>query len=133
MKSKLEQKAILNSYKTFLKNLNSQTQIIISSKKTDVSNHLEELLKNTKENSQIYEMCKDYIDLINNIIYQKGVVTKEFYIVIKNSNNINNEILKITEQLTACGNLVNLCTKEQIMMLLNNYLNKRIMNLRISD
>ena len=76
LKSQLEQKAILSSYKTFLKNLNSEIQIIISSKKTDVSTHLDEILKNTKENPTIYEMSKDYIDLINNIIEQKGTDRK---------------------------------------------------------
>ena len=109
LKSQLEQKAILNSYRLFLKNLNSETQIIISSKKTDVSNHLNEILENTKENPLIYEMSRDYIDLVNNIIYQKNTITKEFYIVIKVSNNLQNDILKIKEYLSTCGNFVEEC------------------------
>ena len=52
LKSQLEQKAILNSYKLFLKNLNSKIQIIISNRKTDVSGHFDEIIKNTNENSQ---------------------------------------------------------------------------------
>lgn len=128
LKSQLEQKAILNSYKIFLKNLNSEIQIIISSKKTDVSSHLDEVLKNTKENPQLYEMSKDYIELINNVIEQKGAITKGFYIVIPHSSNINNEILKITESLSMCGNYVEECSKNEVMFLLENYLNKRMMN-----
>ena len=128
LKSSLEQNAILNSYKLFLKSLNSEIQIIVSSKKTDVSKHLDEILKNTKENPIIYEMSKDYIELVNSIIEQKGTITKEFYIVIKSSSNVQNEILKITERLTACGNFVEECSKEQVISLLRNFLNKRLMN-----
>ena len=129
LKSKLEQEAILNSYKLLLKNLNSETQIIVSSKKTDVSRHLDEVRKNTKENPQIYEMSKDYIELVNNIIEQKNTITKEFYIVLKSSNNEENDVLKITEQLGTCGNYVEECSKEQIESLLKNFLNKRLVNM----
>lgn len=129
LKSQLEQKAILNSYKIFLKNLNSEIQIIVSSKKTDVSKHLDEILKNTKENPLIYEMSRDYIELINNIIEQKGTITKEFYIVIRSSNNIQNDILKITEYLSVCGNFIEECSKIEIINLLKNFLNKRQMNI----
>lgn len=129
LKSQLEQKSILNSYKLFLKNLNSETQIIISSKKTDVSKHLDEILKNTKENPKIHEMSKDYIQLVNNIIEQKGTITKEFYIVIKESNNLQNDILKIREYLANCGNHVEECSKEEVLSLLKNFLNKRLMNI----
>lgn len=129
LKSQLEQKAILNSYRLFLKNLNSETQIIISSKKTDVSNHLNEILENTKENPLIYEMSRDYIDLVNNIIYQKNTITKEFYIVIKVSNNLQNDILKIKEYLSTCGNFVEECSRLEIVSILKNYLNKRLVNL----
>lgn len=129
LKSQLEQNAILNSYKLFLKNLNSEIQILVSSKKTDVSNHLDKILKNTKENSPIYEMSKDYIDLINNIIEQKGTISKEFYIIMRCSENTQNDILKITEHLITCGNDVQECSNEQIIALLSNFLNKRLMNI----
>ena len=133
LKSNLEQKAILNSYKLFLKNLNSEVQIVVSSQKTDVSKHLEEVLKNTKENPPIYEMSKDYIELINTIIQQKGAITKNFYIVIKSSSNVSNDILKITETLNACGNIVERCSKEETINLFKNFLNKRLMNIAINS
>lgn len=128
LKSQLEQKAILNSYKLFLKNLNSKIQIIISNKKTDVSRHLDEILKNTNENSPIYEMSNDYINLINQIISEKGTITREFYIVIQVTDNIENEVLKIKEYLLNCGNSVSECSKNQILDLLQNFLNKRLIN-----
>lgn len=128
LKSELEQKAILNSYKLFLKNLNSEIQIIVSSKKTDVSAHLDKVFQITKENPQILEMSKDYIDLVNSLVEQKGTITKDFYIVLPFSNNINNDVLKITESLMLCGNDVEDCKKDEIISLLKNFLNKRIIN-----
>ena len=128
LKSKLEQKAILNSYKLFLKNLNSKIQIIISSRKTDVSAHIDEIIKNTNENPLIKEMSKDYIELINQIIEQKGTITKEFYIVMPYSSNIENEIVIISENLSLCGNYIEECSKDEVTFLLKNFLNKRLIN-----
>lgn len=113
----------------FLKNLNSKIQIIVISKKTDVSQHLNQILKNTNENSPIYEMSQDYIQLVNQIIHAKGTITKEFFIILPVTDNIENEIDKMTEYLYRCGNLVEQCTKKQIIELLKNFTNKRIMNL----
>ena len=129
LKSEQEQIAILDSYKLFLKNLNSKIQIIILSKKADVSQHLNEVLKNTKENSPIYEMSEDYIQLVKQLINVKGIITKEFYIVLPVTQNIQNEIEKITEYLGHCGNFVEFCKKEQILEILSNFTNKRLLNL----
>lgn len=121
--------SILNSYELFLKNLNSKIQIIVISRKTDVSQHLNEILKNTKENSQIYEMSQEYIQLVKQLINTKGTITKEFYIILPVTNNVENEIDKIIELLSHCGNLVERCSKNEIIDLLKNYTNKRVMNL----
>ena len=121
--------SILNSYELFLKNLNSKIQIIVISKKTDVSQHLNEILKNTKEDSQIYEMSQEYIQLVKQLIQSKGTITKEFYIVLPTNDNVENEIDKIVELLSHCGNLVERCCNKEIIDLLKNYTNKRMMNL----
>ena len=73
-------------------------------------------------------MSKDYIELVNSIVEQKGTITKDFYIVLPFSNNINNDVLKITESLMLCGNDVEDCKKDEIISLLKNFLNKRIIN-----
>lgn len=128
LKSQLEQKAILKSYQSFLKNLNSEIQIVIMSRNTDVSQHLEEILKNTKENPPLKEMSEDYIQLVKRVITEKGTITKEFYLVIPVTQNIENEILKIREYLGQCGNVVEVCKQEEIIVLLKNFLNKRYRN-----
>ena len=71
----------------------------------------------------------DLVELINNIIEQKGTISKEFYIILRSSKNIQNDILKITEYLTICGNDVQECSNEEIIYLLNSLLNKRLMNI----
>jgi len=129
LKSKLEQKAILAQYKLFLKNLNSKIQIIISSKKTDISYHLDEIYKSTNENSKIKEMSEDYILFLRQIVLEKGAITKEFYIVIEDSDNTNNEINKIIEYLQGCGNDVQTCNESEINNLLKNFVNKRLQNI----
>lgn len=125
----MEQIAILNSYELFLKNLNSKIQIVVLSKKTDVSQHLDEIRKNTKENSPIYEMSEDYIHLIQDLIQAKNTISKEFYLIIPVNHNVENEIDKMTEYLERCGNEVQKCTKEQSLNLLKNFINKRLLNI----
>ena len=131
LKSMLEQKAILYEYQNFLKNINSQMQILISSQKTDVSNHLNQVYKFTKENPSISVMSKDYINLVNKIVSEKNTITKTFYIILDSNPNIQNDILKISECLMNCGNEVEMCTKEDIKKLITNYTNKRLQNLML--
>ena len=45
LKSDFEKKAILNSYKAFLKNCNFDIQIIIKSKQEDISKNIKEIEK----------------------------------------------------------------------------------------
>ena len=129
LKSQLEQKAILSQYKLFLKNISSKIQIVVSSKKTDVSSHISEIQRFAKDNPQLYEMSQDYINLIYQIVSEKGATTKDFYIIIENDNNAENEIMKAKEYLSGCGNEVDKCTKEEIFYLIKNYTNKRLENL----
>jgi len=126
LKSSLEQNAILNAYKNLLKNLNSKIQIIISSKRTNIYDHIDEILRFTKENSQLQEMSEDYINLIKQIVAEKGSVTKAFYFVIEESSNSANEELKIIEYLGACGNEAYRASEEEIESLIKNYTNKRV-------
>lgn len=129
LKSTLEQSSILNQYKLFLKNLNSKIQIIILSKKTDISYHLEKLLKATNEGEGIIAMKNDYINLLKSIVREKGSITKEFYISVEENPNIENEVMKIKEYLNGCGNEVEKCSNEEIQNVLRHFVNKRICNL----
>ena len=66
LKSELEKKSIINSCKIFLKTCNFDIQILIQSKKEDLSGHIENIQKITqKENNKIIkEYSKEYLKFI---------------------------------------------------------------------
>ena len=57
LKSNLEKEAILNSYKLFLKTCNFDIQILIQSKKEDLSKHISKI---KKINNEKKEKIKNY-------------------------------------------------------------------------
>ncbi len=129
LKSELEQNSILMHYKSFLTNLDSKIQIIISSHKTDVSSHVEIVSKVTKENPKIKDAVNDYIDLVYSIVNQQGAITKDFYIAIEASTNIENEVMKVKEALIQCGNESVIPSIQEIEELIRTYINKRVQNI----
>ena len=66
LKSDLEKKTILNSYKIFLKTCNFNIQILIQSNKVDLTQNILNIQKNIqeKENSNLEDLSKDYIQFI---------------------------------------------------------------------
>lgn len=141
LKSELEKEAILNSYKLFLKTFNFDLQILIQSKKEDLSKHIScvESQKNN-ESKKIQNISQNYIDYILDLNKKKKSSTKNFYIIIE-SNNINKEIenfeeiacdelnekyLKIKDCLSRCGNMIiNITKKEEIKDILFSFLNSQ--------
>ena len=138
LKSELEKEAILNSYKIFLKTCNFDIQILIQSNKEDISKHIS-YIKNQIEkenNKEILELSKKYIEFIQKINKEKKSSSKNFYIIIKNSNkkeNIQEEIIiqdlnekffKIKECLSRCGNIAQeYDTKKEIKEIISSFLN----------
>ena len=72
LKSELEKDAILNSYKLFLKTFNVDLQILIQSKKEDLSKHIScvEFQKNN-ENKKLQKISQQYIDYITELNKKK--------------------------------------------------------------
>lgn len=135
LKSNLEKEAILNSYKTFIKSCNFDLQILIQSRKEDLTNHINKL----KENSLYPEIKEKYLKYIKELNQNKKSSNKNFYIIIKkttsNTNNLQTvaiqslqeEFYKIKELLARCGNVVSEFTKEeQIREILFSFLNSRL-------
>ena len=120
LKSELEKKSILNSYKTFLKTCNFDIQILIQSNKENLSDHINKIRKQMKKeenlnNFNIKNFSKKYIDFINKKNKEKNSSSKNFYILIKSQENIENQpkaiiqdlkdnYLKIKDSLSRCGN-----------------------------
>lgn len=141
LKSEIEKKAILNSYKLFLKTYNSDLQIIIQSKKEDLSKHISNIeFQMINENKKIKNISQNYIDYINELNKRKKSSTKNYYIIIKNNKNNNdienyetiasNELtekyLKIKDTLSRCGNIViDINERNEIINILFSFLNSQ--------
>ena len=83
LKSDLEKKTILNSYKIFLKTCNFNIQILIQSNKVDLTQNILNIQKNIqeKENSNLEDLSKDYIQFIKKFNNSKKSSTKHFYLI----------------------------------------------------
>ena len=139
LKSDLEKKSILNSYKIFLKTCNFNIEILIQSKREDLEKHINNIRKNTniKENKYLEKLENEYIKYISEINIKKKSSTKEYYIIISKNkeNNIIDDIIKnelkenffkIKECLSRCGNQVNeISSKDEIIKILYSFFNTR--------
>lgn len=120
LKSDLEKKSILSSYKNFLKSCEFEIQILIQSSKEDLREQISGIKNNIskKENFYLKEIGEGYINYISKLNSIKKSSTKNFYIVISKRINkednseelIRNELkdnyIKIKENLSRCGNFV---------------------------
>lgn len=141
LKSEMEKEAILNSYKIFFKTFNSDLQILIQSKKEDLSKHIScvEFQKNN-ENKKIQKISQNYIDYITELNKKKNSSTKNFFVVIKSGNynkeiegfealaceELNEKYLKIKDCLSRCGNnVIDVNEKEEVINILFSFLNSQ--------
>lgn len=83
LKSNLEKNAILNSYKLFLKTCDFNIQILIQSKKENLSKHFSNLkeISQKEENKKLKEIIEKYINFIKNKNEENKSSSKSFYIV----------------------------------------------------
>lgn len=139
LKTELEKKAILKSYKEFLKICNFDIQIIIQSNKEDLSLIISKINKNKKEkNKNLQIISENYINFINNINLNKKSASKNYYIIIKSKNNdegivkeeLNEKYIKIKEALARCGNKTINLNKEEIKEILFSFFNVRLFYLK---
>jgi len=140
LKSELEKEAILNSYKIFLKTCQFDIQILIQSKKENLSKNISKIQKNNlnEKNNKILNYKNNYINFINEINIDKKSSSKNFFIIIKhdNKNNIENEnvifndlndkYFKIKECLSRCGNIVyDFQKKDEIIKIIKSFISKK--------
>ena len=144
LKSDLEKDAILNSYKLFLKTCDFNIQILIQSKKEDLSkyfNFLKEISKNEK-NENIIKITNNYIEFIKKKSNDNKSSLKLFYILINYNENgelksinedkevfainyLNEAYFKIKDTLSRCGNIIyNVNTKDETEEILFDFFEK---------
>ena len=84
LKSEQEQNALIFQYQNFINSLNFPIQILMQSKKLDLTNYLAKLEE--KSNQQTNELLRlqtaDYIDFIKRLISLANIMDKRFYVVV---------------------------------------------------
>ena len=134
LKTQLEKESILNSYKIFLKTCNFDMQILIQSKKEDLTGHIENIQKiSQKENNKIIkEYSKKYLEFIKEKNNKNKSASKNIYLIIKNNTDnleeniiqeLNEKYFKIKDCLIRCGNVVFECDKTEIKNILFSFFN----------
>ena len=134
LKTQLEKEAILNSYKIFLKTCNFDMQILIQSKKEDLSEHLKNIKNiSEKENNKIIKKYSEkYIEFIKEKNNKNKSASKNIYLIIENNSenleeniiqDLNEKYFKIKECLSRCGNVVLECNKEEAKNILFSFFN----------
>ena len=137
LKSNFEKESILNSYKVFFETCNFDSQILIQSKKENLSKHFSKLKEeeNNKNSKDFYSIYQNYYSYISNLNQDNKFSAKNFFIIIKyktdSSNNereafvnLNEMYFKIKESLSRCGNsILEVDTKEEIEEILMSFYN----------
>ncbi len=84
LKSEQEQDAIVFAYQNFLNSMNFPIQIVMQSKKLDLSKYLTKLKQASKNqtNELLRMQTIDYIDFIERLIKIANIMDKKFFVVI---------------------------------------------------
>lgn len=84
LKSEQEQNALIAQYQAFLNSLNFPLQIIMQSRKLDLTNYLKSLEERlAKENSELIKVqISDYIQFIKRLITVANIMDKQFYLIV---------------------------------------------------
>lgn len=146
LKSNLEKEAILNAYKLFLKTCDFNIQILVQSKKEDLSKHISNIhqIMSNEKNSKIRKLSENYINYIQEKNEENKSSSKNFYIILKNEipeyqkennpnyekivvNNLIEMFFKVKESLSRCGNLIqDINSKKEIIEVLESFYNPRM-------
>lgn len=141
LKSNLEKEAVLNSYKLFLKTCDFNIQILVQSKKENLSKHILNIQKSLSDeiNPNIIDISKKYIEYVKKKNVENKSSSKNFYIIIKadlentiNSEEIAKQILsentyKVKEYLSKVGNRVKpIQEKSEVQEILLSFYNHRL-------
>lgn len=84
LKSSDEQQAILMQFQNFLNSLDFSCQVIVNSRKINLTGYLEKLeqIEKTQQNELLKYQTKNYREFIMNLIKEQTIMTKNFFIII---------------------------------------------------
>lgn len=130
----------------FLKTCNFNIQIIIQSKKEDLSQSFDILnqISQKEKNNKIKQIIKEYYNFIKIKNEESRSSSKNFYIIIKyniNTKDVNEKeidetiainflnecFFKIKESLSRCGNIVfDINSKKEVQEILKSFLDSQL-------
>lgn len=93
LKSDIEQNSIIFQYQSFLNSLHFPVQVVIRSKKLDLTPYINKLkaIGNKQENSLIRSQTLDYANFVGQLIDVANIMKKSFYVIVPYSaTNIKN-------------------------------------------
>ena len=84
LRSAEEQKAILYQFQDFLNSLDFSCQIIIESKRLNITGYLDEIksLKEKQTNELLQLQIQDYYNFIKSLVEKGAIMTKKFFVVV---------------------------------------------------
>jgi len=84
LKSESEQNDIINTWNNFLNNLGFSLQVLVQSRKINISNYINGLREKTqKETNELLKIqIEDYLEFIQNFVDLYSVIRKSFYVVV---------------------------------------------------
>ncbi len=84
LKSREERDAIEYAYQAFLNGLHFPIQIVVRSRKIDLTEYLEKLenLRSNQENQLLADLMEDYIYNIRGLVQDANIMRKEFFVVV---------------------------------------------------
>jgi len=109
LKSEREQNSIIFQFQGFLNSLHFPIEILVQSRKLDLTPYLTKLKK--RANEQNAELLKlqtlDYVDFISELINMANIMKKRFYVVI-GWENVELQKLSLVDKLLNRGNSISL-------------------------
>jgi hypothetical protein len=91
LKSEEEQNALIYSYQRFLNSLEFHIQILVQSRKMDVTEYISKLnsLAEKQTNELLRMQTQEYIEFIERLVESANVMNKEFYVIIPYDISVN--------------------------------------------
>jgi hypothetical protein len=96
LKSIKEQDILIGTYQGVLNSLDGQIQILVQSRKLDLTNYIEKLkrLEDTQDNDLLKVKMQEYIIYIQQMIQQINIMSKQFYVIVGYAaDSIKNDVL----------------------------------------
>lgn len=91
LKNEDEQNALIYNYQRFLNSLDYPVQILMQSRKMDISDYLENLkrIMERQTNELLRMQTAEYIDFIDRLVESTNVMNKNFYVVVSYNQSVN--------------------------------------------